>query len=567
MYPFQWRSQGAFPRVVSLALVASALVTACAVNPGGQAPVAPVSVRVTPVQTANISGAIAYSGNVAAQSTVNLIPKTAGQIVDLKVDVGSAVKQGEVIAQLDHAVQDAQVSQAEAGVAAAQAKLATIEAGSRPEVIAQAKANLSAAQESLKVMQQGGRVENVQSAQGNLDSALARLQTLQKGRNDAVALATANLQAAQAHLQDMKNGATPNQVKAAQLGVEQAKDAAYAANVSKDAACNPAYPQSACNAAQAAADAAQTGVNQAQAQLDILTAGATAEQLKQAQAGVDAAQAQLQLAQHPGSSGDLAAATAAVQVAQAQLKLAQSPYTSADLAKAQAAVDVAQQQLKLTEQPFTSQDVDAAKAGVQQAEAALSLAKVGRDQTTVVAPIDGIVSQKLENVGALASPATPIVVLVSPAVEVDVAIDSVSTSDLKLGQSATITADALPGKTIPGKVTSIAPTVDPKTHTVLVKVTPNSTDSGLKDGMLVRVSLVSATHNNVTVVPNNAIVQHNGQSVVYLVTGTQATPVTVKTGLTDGTNTEVSGAIKAGDVVVTSGQDSLSGAQAVTVVK
>lgn len=567
MIPQHWNPQRALPRAVSLALVASALVTACAVNSPGQAPVAPVSVRVAPAQTANVSGKIAYSGNVASQATVNLIPKSSGQIVDLKVDVGTTVKKGDVIAQLDHAVQDAQVAQAQAALSAAQTKLATIQAGPRAELVAQAQANLAAAQESLKVMQQGGRTENVQAAQGNLSAALAHLQALQVGRDDAVAQAKANLAAAQAHLQDLKNGATPDAIKAAQLAVSQAKNAAYAADVSKDAACNPSYPKASCDAGQAAAFAAHTGVDVAQARLDGLLAGATKEQIAGAQAAVDAAQAQLQLVEHPGSANDLAAATAAVQVAQAQVKLAESPYTSADLAKAQAAVDVAQQQLKLTQTPFTKQDEDAAKAGVQQAQAALALAQVGLDQTTVVAPIDGIVSQKLQNVGALASPATPIVVLVAPSVEVDVAVDATSASSLQNGQAAVITSDALPGKSIDGSVTNIAPTVDAKTHTVQVKVTPKVADSGLKDGMLVQVTLVSATHNNAVVVPASAIVQRNGEATVYVVSGDQAKPVTVKTGLTDGTNTEITSGIQAGQQIVTSGQNQLTAAQTVSVLK
>lgn len=567
MIPQHWSPQRALPHAVSLALVATALVTACAVTPAGQAPVAPVSVRVAPAMTANVSGKIAYSGNVVSQATVNLIPKTAGQIVDLKVDVGSTVKKGDRIAQLDHAMQDAQVSQAEAALSAAQARLATIQAGPRPELVAQARASLAAAQESLKVMQQGGRAENVQSAQGNLDAALAHLQALQKGRADSVAQATANVQAAQAHLQDLKNGATPDQIKAAQLAVSQAKNAAYAADVAKDAACNPAYPKSTCDAGQAAALTAHTGVDLAQTQLANLMAGPTKEQIAAAQAAVDATQAQLQLVEHPGSSTDLAAASAAIQVARAQVQLAQNPYTSADLAKAQAAVDVAEQQLMLTRVPFTQQDEDAAKAGVRQAEAALALAKVSQNQTIVVAPIDGVISQKLQTIGAFASPATPIVVIVAPSVEVDVAVDATSAGSLKTGQDAVVTSDALPGKSIGGSVTNIAPTVDPKTHTIEVKVTPKIPDSGLKDGMLVQVTLVSATHDNAIVVPANAIVQRSGQATVYVVTGNQAKPITVKTGLTDGTNTEVTSGIQSGQLVVTSGQDQLTAAQTVTVVK
>ncbi len=556
-----------FNRPLALLLVTPALLAACAVAPAGQPPVAPVTVQTSPVTSGAISGVVVYSGNVDSRAKVSVLPKVGGQITVLNVDVGSVVKKGDVIAELDHATQDAQVAQAKAAVAVAHAKLATIQAGSRPETIAQAEANLKAAQASLAFLESGGRPESVSAAQGNLASAIAHLDSLKQGRSEAVAQAQANLDAAKARLQQLKDGPTPQQVQAAQLAVEQAKDAAFAADTQKDAACNPVSPGAVCKAAQAAADAAHTGIAQAQAQLTILTTPPTQTQLSQAQAAVDAAQAQLNLAQHPGSSNDVAAAQGAVQAAQAQLALAKLPYTSADLAKAQAAVDVAAQQLKLAQQPYTKEDLEAAQAAVQQANAALDAATVARDDAIIKAPIDGVVAQKLLSVGALAAPTTPIVTLIDPAVDVIVNVDARYASDVRLGQVATITSDDLPGKSITGKVSNIAPDVDQQTRTFEVKITPSQADSGLKDGMLVKVSLVTATREGVVTVPSDAIVQRNGQPTVYVVTNGTATPQVVQTGLTDGTHTEITSGLKAGQLIVTSGQDRLNTAQTVRVQK
>ncbi|MGH2460587.1 MAG: efflux RND transporter periplasmic adaptor subunit [Chloroflexota bacterium] len=556
-----------FCRPLGLLLVTPALLAACSVAPAGQPPLAPVGVSTAPVATANISGTVVYSGNVESLAKVSILPKVGGQITVLNVDVGSAVKKGDVIAELDHATLDAQVDQAKAAVAVAQARLATIQAGSRLETIVQAKANLTAAQATLSFMENGGRPESVSAAQGNLDSANARLNSLTKGRADSVAQAQANLDAAQARLQQLKDGPTPQQVQAAQLAVEQAKDAAFAADTQKDAACNPVSPGAVCKAAQSAADAAHTGIAQAQAQVTILTSPPTQTQLDQARAAVDAAKAQLQMAQHPGSSSDIAAAEGAVQAAQAQLDLAKAPYTSADLAKAQAAVDDAQQQLKLTQQPYTKEDEAAAQAAVQQANAALDAATVARDDAIVKSPIDGVVAQKLLSVGALAAPSTPIVTLIDPNVDVAVNVDAKNAPNVHLGQVATIVSDDLPGKSISGKVTNIAPAIDPQTRTLLVKITPSVANSGLEDGMLVKVALVTATREGVVAVPSDAIVQRNGQSTVYIVANSTATPQVVQTGLTDGTHTEITSGLKAGQVIVTSGQDRLTTAQPVTVQK
>jgi len=562
-----WHSHRRLTRAVAMALVTPALVVACAGSPAGQPPVASISVRTAPVASGTIAGTLVYSGNAESRTKVNLLPKVGGQITVLNADVGSAVKKGDVIAELDHATQDAQIAQAQAGVAAAKARLATIQAGPRSEMVAQAKANLTAAQETLTFIKSGGRAESVASAQGNVDSAAGRLASLQKGRADAVAQATANLQTAQSRLQQLKNGPTPEQIRAAELAIEQAKDAAYAANVSKDAACGPASPESACHAGQAGAAAAQTGADQAAAGLKVLTAPPTDEQLKQAQAAIDAAQAQLNMAQHPGSAGDVTAAAGALNTARAQLDLAKSPFTTADLAKAQAAVDVADQQLKLAQTPFTQQDEDAAKAAVEQAQAALTTANVARDQTIVKAPIDAVVAQKLLVVGSIAGPTAPIAVLIDPNVDIVVEAEATQVNALKTGSAATITSDALPGKSIPGTITSISPVVDARARTIELKITPTSDAAALKDGMLAQVSLVTATHEGVLTVPSPAIVERNGQSVVFVVADGVAKPIIVQPGLTDGTSTEIVSGLQAGQVVVISGQDRLTTAQPVVVQK
>jgi HlyD family secretion protein len=560
--------RGLRPRPLSLALIAPLLLVACATTPAGQAPIAPATVVTAPATTGSISGTVVYSGNAESLWKVNVLPRVSGQITVLNVDVGSAVKKGQVIAEIDHAMQDAQIAQAQAGVDAAKAKLATVQAGPRQENVEQAKANLAAAQQNLTFMQNGGRPENVAAAQGAVTSAAAKLTSLKQGNADLVAQATANVQAAQSKLQQLKDGPTQQQVHAATVAVQQAKNGLFAAQSSRDGTCgNKLNPGYLCESANAAVDAAQTGIDQATAQLQILTTPPTVDQLNQAQAAINAAQAQLNQAQHPGSASDINAAAGAVQAAQAQLDLAKAPYSSADLAKAQAAVDVADQQLKLAEAPYTQQDTDAAKAALEQAQAALSVTQVARDQAIITSPIDGVVAQKLTTLGSVASPATPIVVLIDPGVDVLVNADATQASALHAGDAATITSDALPGKAILGKVTSIAPAVDPQARTIQVKVTPDSQDSGLKDGMLAQVTLVTATHNGVIVIPATAIVQRNGQPTVYVVANGVAKPQAVQTGLSDGSKTEITNGFQSGQLIVVGGQDRLTTAQPVQIQK
>ncbi|MDP2660190.1 MAG: biotin/lipoyl-binding protein, partial [Dehalococcoidia bacterium] len=97
----------------------SQTVPAPAPNSSGQppAPTAPVSVKTAPVQRGRLSTTLTYSGNIQARRQVALLPKVGGRVMKLMVDVGSAVKEGDVLLELDKDAVAAQVAQAESGLA------------------------------------------------------------------------------------------------------------------------------------------------------------------------------------------------------------------------------------------------------------------------------------------------------------------------------------------------------------------------------------------------------------------------------------------------------------------
>ena len=74
--------------------------------------------------TASGSASVTANGYVVARTRAAVSAKIPGRLAYLGVSEGSYVKSGEVIARLDNADYEAQVSQAEAGLASAQAQLA-----------------------------------------------------------------------------------------------------------------------------------------------------------------------------------------------------------------------------------------------------------------------------------------------------------------------------------------------------------------------------------------------------------------------------------------------------------
>ncbi len=551
--------------LLTLLLVVAA---GCARRPSATpTPSAPTTqVGIAPAQQVDLRQALTYTGDVKPLSQVNVVPKQSGRIVAMPVDVGTKVKAGDLLAQLEHSALDLALEQAQAQLQTAQARLDTIKAGPRAENVRQAELSLDTAQSRLQAMLNGPRPEAVAQAQLQLDQAQQRLATIKAGnRAETVAQAQANLNVAQARLQALKNGLRPEDIATLELAVAQAKNALYSAQISRDGACNPANPSYLCQAANAQVNAAQSAVDQAQANLRARTAAPTQTDLQQAQAAVDQAQAALELAKKPYTAQDLKTAQDAVDQAQAALALAKKPYTDEDIRQARNAVAVAEQQLALAKQPYTPQDLETAQAGVAQAQAGVDQAQQAVKDATITAPIDGVVVQKLLDVGAMAGPTQAVVVLASNAVKVEVAAEETQVANLKIGADASITGAALGNQVLPAKIRNVSPSGDPKNRTFAVDVIPQGDSSALLPGMFVQVTLSAVEHKGVTAVPTQAVVERAGKFYVYVVDGgiAKLTPVTV--GLSDGKLTEVSG-VAVGTSVVIQGQDQLTDGDRVTVV-
>jgi RND family efflux transporter MFP subunit len=134
------------------------------------------SVTVAKVETTSVNRTLQLSnGSVAAFEMIPVSPQATGlQIKEILVDKGDVVKAGQLMARLDDSVLQAQLTQAKASEAQAQARLAELRAGTRTEEIAQAEARLDRARASLRETQ-ATIPRQIEQAEAQVASAQARL--------------------------------------------------------------------------------------------------------------------------------------------------------------------------------------------------------------------------------------------------------------------------------------------------------------------------------------------------------------------------------------------------------
>ena len=155
-------------------------------------------------------------GNVDIR-TVNMSFRVGGRLQSLTVDEGDAIKQGQILGQLDQAPYENALMQAKANVATAQAQYDLMMAGYRAEEIAQAAASVKQAQAAYDYAQ-----SYLQRQQGLWNQKLLSANDLENARSSRdQALAT--LKSAQDKLSQYRAGNRPQEIAQAKANLEQAQ--------------------------------------------------------------------------------------------------------------------------------------------------------------------------------------------------------------------------------------------------------------------------------------------------------------------------------------------------------
>ena len=227
------------------------------------------------------------------------------------------------------------------------------------------------------------------------------------------------------------------------------------------------------------------------------------------------------------------------------------------IAAAQAQVDQAQAGLKLKQAGSTSQSIAAQNARLSQAKATVANALANLENATIVAPIDGTITQQDAKIGEQASPNVPLVSIIgSGGFEVDAGVSEKDIGKLQVGNAVTMTLDAFPNETFNGTIFYIAPTQTDTQGviTYLTKISFNTPDPRLKSGLTANLNIETKKEDSALVLPGNAILQNDNGTFVEVLNGTDIQRVPVTLGIQDlNGNVEILSGVTAGEKVLNIG--------------
>ena len=516
------------------------------------------------VRRGDVEIKVVENGTIEPLRKVEVKSKVGGRLLEMKAEEGDVVKTGQLMVKIDPQEINSQVAALQSQLKGSEARLAA----------AKKNAFYQKDQTSTSIDQY---VQNLASAEARLKSVEADSGVQQKITDQTIAAARASLASSQASLKAqqeslelMRQSTHPQNITSAQSALDQAK--AQAENAFRNLDRQKQLLKSGYVARQV--------VDQAQTDYDVALAHQReVQQKRDLQAKTNQLEESNLRSQIEASKGQVSQQEAALIQAEASVL----PATKLqDLAGARAAVAQAKAQLVgarsgKTQDQIRKDDVTAAEAEVEQLRNQLAQLQVQQADTTLYAPMDGVVTKKYSEVGELITSAiasfgsgTPIYQVADlSTMLIKINVNEVDVAKLKAGLLTEVTIDSSRGTIFQGKIRRVSPSAagDSTTSAATtaaggvirfpVQIQIDQANSLLKPGMSARCSMIVNRKKAVLRVPVNCVKTENGKSTVQIVTSTMkdghkvesTTPREVKIGLKGDDYIEVVSGLSEGEKV------------------
>lgn len=182
-----------------------------------------------------------------------------------------------------------------------------------------------------------------------------------------------------------------------------------------------------------------------------------------------------------------------------------------------------------------------AKANLDSARGALDIAQKSLADTVLRSPIAGLVSSRSVQPGEKVSADNRLLEIVDlRQMEMEAAVPATDIAQIKLGQPVSVRVDGMP-QAVVGSVTRINPGTQSGSRSILAYIQIDNPDGALRGGMFGEAELTLSQKNGVLSVPQSAIREIDGRTIVYAVENGVLTEKVVTPGLSgnDGTGAAV----------------------------
>jgi len=171
--------------------------------------------------------------------------------------------------------------------------------------------------------------------------------------------------------------------------------------------------------------------------------------------------------------------------------------------------------------------VGLAQAQCAQAEAALAIAEKALKDCKIFAPAAGHVQKRWLDAGSLLSPGVSIFTLIDNSrLELECVIPSYNLASIRLGQTAEFTTPTWGERRFKGVVSSINPTIQSESRSVIIKLKVENGNMELRDGMYARGEITTSRETNVLVITRDSLIPEENVSEygdVFIVENGKAT--------------------------------------------
>jgi RND family efflux transporter MFP subunit len=269
-------------------------------------------------------------------------------------------------------------------------------------------------------------------------------------------------------------------------------------------------------------------------------------------------------AQRAEAQSKLQAATAALAATRAKADADSATYDRLKAASATPGV-VAGNDLVVAQKTVEG-DRSQTAAAEQTAEAAAQAVRSANDMENylrIIAPFDGVITERNVHPGALVGPASgavspPMMRLVrDDRLRLVVPVPEAYVAGVRRGAVLTFTVPAYPGRKFSGTVARIAQAVDVKTRTMAIELDVQNRDGVLASGTFCQVQWPVRRPSASLFVPSTSVASTTDRTFVVRVRNGKAEWVDVTTGLTSGPSVEVFGELRPGDEVAEHATDEI----------